>query len=54
MGEDKDTLAGLGWEKEIRSLGDPDVAFIPSLECDICAGKQCNDDYELTLFLHST
>ena len=54
MGEDKDTLAGLGWEKEIRSLGDSDVVFIPSLECDICAGKQYSDDYELTPFLHST
>ena len=25
MGEDRDTFAGLVWEKEIRSLGDLDV-----------------------------
>ena len=45
MGDDRDTLAGLGWEKEIRSLGEPDVPFISSPECD---------DYELTPFLQST
>ena len=32
MGEERDMFAGLGWEKEIRSLGDPHVPFNPSPE----------------------
>ena len=39
MEEHKDTLAGLRWEKEIRSLGDLDVLFISSPEHAIRAGK---------------
>ena len=54
MGEDRYTFGGLGWEKEIRSLEDPDVPFIPSPEHDIHARNQCSYDYELTLFLQST
>ena len=54
MGEERDMFAGLGWEKEIRSLGDPHVPFNPSPEHDNGAGKQCSDDYELTPFSQST
>ena len=54
MGENRDTFVGLGWEKEIKSLGDPDVPFIPSSEHDIHAGKQCSNDYELSPFSQST
>ena len=38
------------WKNDIRSLGDLDVPFTPSPECDIRAGNQCNDDYDLTPF----
>ena len=54
MGEERKTFVGLGWENEIRSLGDPDVPFIPSPERDIRAGNQCSDDYDLTPFSQST
>ena len=47
-------FAGLGWEKEIRSLGDFHVSFTPSLKHDKRAGNQCSDDYELTPFSQST
>ena len=50
MGEERDTYVGLGWEKEIRSLGDPDVPFIPSPERDIGAENQYSDDYDHTPF----
>jgi hypothetical protein len=29
MGEEKNTFAGLGWEKKIKNLGDLDVPFSP-------------------------
>jgi hypothetical protein len=32
MGEEIDMFAGLGWEKEIRSLGDPHVPFLAPLD----------------------
>ena len=35
MGEERDMFADLGWEKEIRSLGDPYVPFNPSPKHDI-------------------
>jgi hypothetical protein len=54
MGEERDMFAGLGCEKEIRSLGDPHVIFNPSPEHDKGVGKQCSDDYVLTPFLQST
>ena len=54
MGEERKMFVGLGWEKDIRSLGNHDVHFISSSECDIHAGNQCSDDYDLTLFLQST
>src|ERR1700737_2895545 len=54
MGEERDMFAGLGWEKEIGSLGNPHVPFNPSPEHDNSAGKQCSDDYELTPFSQST
>ena len=34
MGEERDMFAGLGWEKGIRSLGDPHVPFNSSPEPD--------------------
>ena len=54
MEENIYTFIDLGWEKENKSLGDPDVPFIPSSERNIRAGKQCCDDYDLTPFLQST
>ena len=30
LGEEKDMFAGLGWKKDIRSSGDPNVPFNPS------------------------
>ena len=51
MGEERDTFVGLGWKKDIRCLGDPDVSFTPAPKCNIHAGKQCSDDYEFTPFL---
>jgi hypothetical protein len=54
MGEERDMFAGLGWEKEIRSLRDPHVLFNPSPEHDIGAGNQYSDDYELIPFSQST
>ena len=53
IGEERYMFAGLGWEKEIRTLGDSYVSFNPSPEYDIGAGNQYNDDYELTSFLQS-
>ena len=53
-GEERKTFVGLGWENEIRSLGDFDVLFIPSPKRDIRAGNQCSDDYDLTPFPQST
>ena len=54
MGEERDMFAGLGWEKEIRSLGDPHVPFNSSPEHDIGATNRYSDDYELTPFSQST
>jgi hypothetical protein len=42
--EDRYMFAGLGWEKEIRSLGDPCVSFNPLPVYDIGAGNQYSDD----------
>ena len=50
MGEERKLFVGLGWEKKIKSLGDPDVHFIPSSERDIRAGNQCSNDYDPTSF----
>ena len=47
-------FVGLGWEKEIRSLGDPHVPFNPSPEHDIGSANRYSDDYELTPFSQST
>ena len=40
MREERDMFVGLGWEKEIRSLGDPHVPYSPSREHDIGVGNQ--------------
>ena len=54
MGEEKDMFAGLGWEKEIRSLEYPHIFFTPSPEHNKCAGNQCSDNHKLTPFSQST
>jgi hypothetical protein len=54
MGDERDMLAGLEWEKEIRSLGDPHIPFNPSPEFEFAVGNRSSDDYELTPFLQST
>ena len=54
MGDERDMFARLGWEKKIRSLGDPHIPFNPSPEFEFAIGNQGSDDYELTLFSQST
>jgi hypothetical protein len=54
MGEKRDMFAGLGWEKEIKSLGDPHIPFNSSSEFEFRHGNAGHDDYELTPFLQST
>ena len=54
MGEKRDMFEGLGWDKEIVSLGDPHVPFNPSLECERSVAKRHREDYEMTPFLQST
>ena len=54
MGDERDMFAGLGWEKEIRSPGDPHIPFNPSPKFEFTAGNRGSDDYELTPFLQST
>jgi hypothetical protein len=53
MGDERDMFARLGWEKEIRNLGDPHIPFNPSLEFEFVAGNRGSDNYELTPFLQS-
>ena len=48
--DEKDMFAGLGWEKEIRSLGDHHIPFNPSPEFEFVAGNRGSDDYKLTSF----
>jgi hypothetical protein len=54
MGDERDMFAGLGWEKEIRSLGDPHILFNSSPKFEFAAGNRSSDDYEQTPFLQST
>ena len=54
MGEERDMFEGLGWDKEIVSLGDPHIPFNPLLERERSVVKRYHDDYEMTLFLQST
>ena len=54
MGDERDMFAGLGWEKEIRNLGDPHVHFNSSPEHDIGVANRYSDDYEMTPFSQST
>ena len=39
MGEERDMFEGLGWDKEIVSLGDPHVPFNPSPERERSVAK---------------
>ena len=54
MGEKRDMFAGLGWEKEIRSLDDPHIPINSSPEFEFRPGNAANDDYDLTSFSQST
>ena len=47
-------FAGLGWEKEIRSLGDPHISVNSSPEFEFRPEKRGSDDYELTPFSQAT
>jgi hypothetical protein len=40
MGDERDMFAGLGWEKEIRSLGDLHIPFNPSPEFEFVVGNR--------------
>ena len=53
MGEEKDMFEGLGWDKEIVSLGDPHIPFNPSSEREKSVVKRDHDDYEMSPFLQS-
>ena len=50
MGEKRDTFAGLGWEKEIRSLDNPHIPVNSSPEFEFRPGNAASDDYDLTHF----
>jgi hypothetical protein len=54
MGEVRDMFAGLGWEKDIRNIGDPYVPFTPLPKYDIGVANRNNDNYKLTPFLQFT
>ena len=54
MGDERDMFAGLGWEKEIRSLRDLHIPFNPSPEFEFVAENRSSNDYKLTSFLQST
>ena len=54
MGEAKNMFVGLGWEKDIQSLGDPHVPFNPSPKHDISARNQNSDNYKLSPFSQPT
>ena len=54
MGEKRDMFAGLGWEKEIRSLDDPHIPVNSSPEFEFRPGNRASDDYDLTPFSQST
>ena len=54
MGDERDIFVGLGWEKEIRSLGHPHIPFNPSPKFEFAAGNRGSDNYELTQFSQST
>jgi hypothetical protein len=47
-------FVGLGWEKEIRSLGDPHIPSNPSPKFEFAAGNRSSGDYELIPFSQST
>ena len=50
MGDERDMFAGLGWEKEIKSLADPHIPVNLSPDFSFAAGNQSSDDYDLTPF----
>jgi hypothetical protein len=54
MGDERDMFAGLGWEKEIRSLADPHIPVDLSPKFSFAAGNRSIDDYNLIPFLQST
>ena len=45
MRDERDMFVGLGWEKEIRRLGDTHIPFNPSPEFEFAAGNRGSDDY---------
>lgn len=51
MRRNRDVFVGLGWEKEIKSLGDSHVSFNILLEHDIGVVNRYSDDYKMPLFL---
>ena len=54
MGDEIDMFVGLGWEKEIKYLGDLHIFFNPSPKFEFVVGNRGSDDCELIPFLHST
>ena len=54
MGEERDMFEGLGWDKEIVSLGDLHIPFNPSSKRERSVVKQYRNDYEMTPFSQST
>ena len=51
IGQKRNTFAGLGWEKEIRSLRDPHIPVNSSPEFEFRPENGASDDYDLTQFL---
>ena len=54
MDDERNMFAGLRWEKEFNSLGDPHIFFNSSPKLEFAARNRSSDDYELTLFSQST
>lgn len=54
MREESDMSIGLGWEKNIRSLGDLHVLFNPCPKHGKNVAKGYGDDYEMIIFLQPT
>ena len=54
MAEKRDMFAGIGWEKEIPSLGDPHILVHSSPEFEFRPRNRASDDYDMILFSQST
>jgi hypothetical protein len=54
MGDERDMFAGLGWDKEIRSIANLHIPVNLSPEFEFVVGNRSSDNYDLTPFSQST